>query len=875
MKLLNGSFKLSFAVFSLLLLPFIFLCQLSAWAQSRKGRLTADTPDSSPNYNREPQATPPQIQPNIFELRTNYDRLFSPSIGQAFYKIACEITDDENITKRQVEQAIVFLTATTQLDSRAQYVLPDMIKLACELRSQPSGRERAPISQKMAKWGPEHYNLVRNLLMQYTDESTDLEVAKKAIQYLLGKLDTREQREALLAEMLKNLGNKNAALGSELATLLGILMAEKTDLEAASSYLIQAYDKNKYNKLAFAKLTELLPEQIGPVLHLESLRLSLDENPFAMEAAITSAQYAEKLQIYEMAMGMYEYCVDLFRFLYPSEPLPSYIYLPWAISCYNTQRNRHKCLQIASQCRQGGRFDLLLEAIAGKAAAKIGDLEQASRIFQTAEDKAKNLIIDKELPVGEREQISKSKSIINNQLSAHSLAWFYCFALQDADRALDWANRAYASEPNSAIAAAILAYSLVMNGQTELAKSIIENYEHNQIADLALAHIQLEENQKDSAIGTLKSVIAADPGSLEAERAREILAQLGEEYIAPIDPDIVLSVLRDTFGEAVVPTFISPEKIISVKLDLRGSKFSFDSEFSGAIVMTNNSSHPLVISDNGLFKGNIRVDVNITGDLNIKIPNLVSKKIRPALFIEPGHSILIPLHLFTSKFREILITYPQASLDIEFTCFIDPVITDEGKLTNALAGIEPAREVVKRPGIKLTGKYLQNRLDSLARGKQNQRIRIIRLFISLLMEQHAMANREPLYKFMYADWMPDMLKSALLHGLADEDWIVKVHTMAGILSLPLDYELISAVAENLNDTHWPVRLMAMYLLAQTQDSNFNKVLDWSVRYDQNELVRNMAIGLGAVVPELRGTETQLTPANPMKQQPTTDTKQKY
>lgn len=839
-KLSDGGFKLSFAVLSFLLSAFFFLCHLSVLAQ--------DAPESIPGYTEEPQVTSPQTLPNIFGPQTDFDRLFSPSVGQVFYNIAREITDEQDSTEHQVEQAVVLLTATTQLDSRARYVLPDMIKLICELPSQSDEQG--------------YYNLVLNLLIQYTDESTDFEVAKKAIQYLLDKLDNREKREALLTKLLKNLGNKNAALGSELATLLGILMAEKTDLETASSYFIQAYDKNKYNKLAFAKLTELLPEQAGPVMQLEFLRLSLDENPFSMESALTSAQYAESLQIYEMAMGMYEYCADLFKFLYPSEPLPSYIYLPWAISCYNTQRDRHKCLQIASQLRQSGRFDLFLEAIAGRAAAKVGDIERANRIFQEAEDKAKNLIAEKGLPAGENEQISAGESTIKNQVSADSLAWFYCFARQDADKAVEWANKAYSSEPNSATAAAILAYSLVINGQKELAKSIIENYERNQIADLALAYIQLEENQKDSAIETLKTVITADPGSLEAERAREILAQLGDVYITPIDPDIVLSVLRSTFGEAFVPTLIRPEKIISVHLDLRGGKFSFDSEFSGTIIITNNSTHPLVISNDGLFKGNIRVDANISGDLNIEIPKLVSKRIRPALFIDPGKSILIPLDLFTSELLDILITYPQASVDIEFTCFIDPVITDEGKIINSLAGIEPVKEVVKRPGLKLTGRYLQNRLDSLAQGKQNQRIRIIKLFISLLMEQHAMANREPLYKFMYAEWMPDMLKSALLHGLADEDWIVKVHTMAGIFSLPMDYELINAVAENLNDTHWPVRLMAMYLLAKTQDSNFNKVLDWSARYDQNELVRRMAVALGAVVPQAQ--EIQLAPETTTK-----------
>ena len=94
------------------------------------------------------------------------------------------------------------------------------------------------------------------------------------------------------------------------------------------------------------------------------------------------------------------------------------------------------------------------------------------------------------------------------QVSAVQLAWFYCFGLTDANLAVYWANKAYAADPNSAIAAAILAYSLVLNAQTEWAGPLIEHYDQTQIAKLAEAMIQLSEQQKDTAIETLKSAIA-------------------------------------------------------------------------------------------------------------------------------------------------------------------------------------------------------------------------------------------------------------------------------------------------------------------------------------------------------------------------------
>jgi len=769
--------------------------------------------------------------------------LISPSVGQRFYEIAYELANSEDITGPQAEQAIVFLTAAWTVDEAADYAAPLLIKLACRYGQRD-------YSQQVYRW-----------LVDYLDESADLEVAKEAVRYLLERLDSSEERERLLAQTLAKLGGKNDALDSELATLLGLLRAEKGDVKAAQLYLARAYDKNKYNKLAFAKLAELVPERIGPATYLEHLRLVLRENPMDIQAALNFAQYAERLQLYETAAAAYEYCADLFGYLYPAELLPPHIYLPWVISNYNTERNQHRCLQIAESIRKTGRFDILLEALAGKAAEKIGKAEEASRIFQAAEQKAQEL-----LKQGPKPAIVPAQPTDENrpeQVGAKQFAWFYCFASPDSAKALDWANKAYSTDPNSVMAAGILAYALVMNQQLEWAKPLIESYEHNQIAELTLAQIQLAEGDKDSAIETLKSTIAKDAASLAAERARQILAEQGGEYISPIDPDLVLTVLKRNLGEKLIPEFSSPDKMISVQFSVRGNEFSYGSKLDGAVAITNSSAEPLVVSDDGLFRGNIRIDANITGDLNKKIPKLVSRKIRTALHIEPNQNLVIPLRLVTGELRQTLLAHPQASLDIEFTLYLDPVATDEGEVSNRLVDIKPAKVIAKRPGVELTEKYLRNRFNSIATGQIGQKVKTAQLFVGLLKEQYAMAEHGVLYRFKYADWMPALLKSAmvlkagLLLNPADSEWPVKVHTMAEMISLPLDHELTGAVARNLNSADWPVRMMAVHLLAKCPDGEFGKVLDWAAEYDSSKLVRDMAAALRAA-----GSETpQPEPAN--------------
>ncbi len=83
-----------------------------------------------------------------------------------------------------------------------------------------------------------------------------------------------------------------------------------------------------------------------------------------------------------------------------------------------------------------------------------------------------------------------------------------------------------------------------------------------------------------------------------------------------------------------------------------------------------------------------------------------------------------------------------------------------------------------------------------------------------------------------------------------------------MLSLPLDYELISSVSVNLNETRWPARMMAVYLLAESQGGAFSKVLDWTANYDSNKLVRDIATALGAAEPKSKEPATPTAPETP-------------
>jgi len=630
-------------------------------------------------------------------------QLSSESCSLAFYNLACDIIHSKNINQVEAEKAIVLLKAARDLDNKADFVVSDLIQLCWRYPE----RDRS--------------DLIYELLTDYLEEKTDRQTLKMAASYLLDKTNNRNQRELLINGLLQISRAKNSYLSSELLTSLGLLRSELSDPNTGM-YFIGAYNYNEYNRLAFAKLLELMPDELNPLAYLEHLRLIFGENPLDINSAVNFAEYARKLQLYQAATDAYEYCSQLYRYLYPSQKLPSYIYLPWSISAYNTERSRYKCLQIADEVEKEGGFDLILKAITAKASVKMDDKEQAVKMFEEAEKKAKaNYFTD----TGKQSQTSKIET-------CSSLAWFYCFAREDANQALEWATKAHAIEPNSSTTNGLLAY------------------------------------------------------------------------------------------------------------------------------IKNNSTEPIIISDDGLFSGNIRVDAKIRGDINKDIPNLLSLKYQPIEPIEPGKSLFIPLNLNIGELRRILTGHPQASLGILFTFYLDPVITENKKVANRLADIEPVVCRATRTAEKISSSYLRYRINSLSGGRQGQKVRTAKLFAALLAEQQDMFKRRTSYQFMYADRMPAVLKSALQKCLKDEDWNVKMQTMAVMVGLTLDSKLTNDVAENLNDSEWPARLMAMYLL-EKNGYDFGKILDRTARYDSNPLVREMAVALGGTAPEPKSEPEPVVP----------------
>ncbi|OHB52674.1 MAG: hypothetical protein A2Y12_03180 [Planctomycetes bacterium GWF2_42_9] len=732
--------------------------------------------------------------------------------AEAFYQSGYQLYTAPNAGIKEANEAMILFNAALLLDSRADYVPPEMINLAWQF---PQG---------------DYSELIKVALEKYLNigRTADLDVALKGVKYLLEKLESREDRQIFLQTLLDKYGKTNEFFASEVATQMGFLCSETADVNNAQKYFFYAFSTNLYNRSAFNALAQYSTtdkQVLSATAYLQSFRLAVRVNPLDIDSAYDFSRLAESLGLFSAASAGYRYCIQANNYLNPASSYPAEYYRPLALNSMNT-RNYRQSSTVLQQVRGYGVFDVMVEAVSAAAAKQSGDTKEADAIFSTIKSNAQKIL---------------AGQLAANAAQLQDYAWFYSFVEDSNADALTWATKAYDADHNSVTAQAFLAYALVQNGQSDLAKPMLSKIgTTTQTAAIAQAVIyDINENDSD-AIALLKSAIESSPATFEAYKAKEMLKKLGSEYVAPVDSVALETVLANEYGQNYFSEFMPPEKMVTVALKTSSTAFSYGTPLDTQLSIQNNSSEPLLISPDSIIKGGIRVDVRLSGDLKGRFDNYILKTIRPSYVIKPGSALFVPLKLAEGKLKPILDGHPQANLNMEVTVYLDPQVAKNGNVQN-IFGSEPVKLIIKRRKLELDTLYLQQRFDALKGGKQGQRIKSVQLFAGLLAEQQNLATMTERYKFLYCE--PGLLTSAIAKCMNENDWVLKVQAMQAVQNSSLDYRLVDGISLQLDNNNWPVRLMAVYTLAQTQGANFQTVLTWVVSNDTNKLVKAMAAEL--------------------------------
>ena len=756
-----------------------------------------------------------------FSYSLEEESLFSENTAALFIKHASEIHQQDPLDHMRTDQAMTFLTAASSLDITPREIPEQMLRIGAD-RSYD---------------GQDYSGALLWALERYLDDRSDLQVASNALKGVVDHLNSRIEREALLEKLFSKYASVNPAFASELATQLGLFAVEKADMQTAAQYFSSAHQLNPYNQLAFSKFHELYEsqaeeeEEIKPIVQARRL---VEMNPYDLEPALRYAEMLRQLQMYDVASNAYEYVSKVHQFLYSDQPLPDDIVQGWLFSCYHGDRLLTKCLGLTETYRDSDQFNLVLEAIAGKTLIKLGRIDNGKQLLEAAAQKAEELVL------------------LGNPLEMvypEYLAWFYSFILEQPEKSLAWSNQAFTDDPNRPGVEAIFSYALAMNGQNDLARQYAEPLrETDQIAAMTLAIVELSQGEAQVGLDALRAVVEMSPDSFIAEKAIRVLEEQGSDYIPSATFETARERLENEYASRMVPNFTLPSDRCSIKFLFNGSDFLYGADFPARLVIENTSDEVLVISDEGMFQGNLRIDAVLEGSLNVQITELISMQFRPSQPIAPGKHLSIPLDLNRGRLKRLLMTYPQADVQVHFKAYLDPAISDSGKTENRMKGINPVYAQIRRRGVTLSRDFLLQRLDVLSKGQPGQKYRAASLFTGLLAEQIAVDLSGA--DFEYVRIERALITDSVRKMLVGKDWKIRVHTLSSLmaLSIPLD-GLISEISENLNHEKWPVRLMAMVLLAKAQPDSFHKVLDWAAEHDSYSLNRRMAIALGGQIPE--------------------------
>ncbi|MCI0499570.1 MAG: hypothetical protein L0Y36_07810 [Planctomycetales bacterium] len=748
------------------------------------------------------------------------ESLFSPHIALIFVQQAIEIRNQGPLDAAQVEQAMTFLAAARTLDELSTQIPEQYLRIGsgcCYVQRDYTAD---------LTWA----------LNRYLDERSDLEAATRAVRCMLERLNARTDREILLDKLIRDYEARNPVFVSDAATQLALLAAEKSDARTAMILASAAYEKNRYNQLAFDTMVEFSASvnlDLTPSAQLLHLREMVELDPYDLTAAVCYADRLRRAQLYDAASEAYAYAVHLFEFLYPDEPVDAALVGSWIQSCCQVQRMETQCLELTDKYRDPKRLDLMLEAAAGRAMVRLGRVQEGKRLLESAAKKAEALLAAEGVAV---------------PVYPEQLAWFYSFVLEQPDKALAWSNRAFQEAPERRGVAAMFGYTLAVSGQRDLAGQYAEPLKDtDQIAavTMALAAFAADPNQ---ALLALRAAVEMAPDTYVAEKAIRLLRDKGSDYIPTVPVETIRNDLDQQYGRRVVPQFVAPADRCSAKLLFNGSDFHYGAEILPRLVIENTGGEPLIIDTGGCLSGEVRVDAALKGDLNVEIPNLLTTKFRPSRPIQPGEYVSVPLELNTGKLRSLLTAYPQANVRIQFVVYLDPVLSENAAVENRLKGIKPVQAQIQRTGIVLSRDFLLQRLEVLTKGQSGQKLEAARLFTGLLAERKAFELSQA--DFGHIQTEQSLLVDAVRKLLKDDDWKIRVQAMSGLLagSIPLEYGLVREISNNLNSNQWPVRLLAMYILAQAQPGSFQKVLDWMAQYDASPLNRRMAVALGGREP---------------------------
>jgi len=662
------------------------------------------------------------------------------------------------------------------------------------------------------------------VLGDYIRLETEDEVAlAKVISLNLETIQTSEERLGYLSNLASRPGLPEGVKGvifQELARL----SFEAAEEKAGWALLSQAIKTDPYNLAARQKMLEH-PEVAGRAFQRVGLLAEMVRiNPLRVPVVWAFANTLDELGLHREAQKWYKCALGIHTAGASGSEIAADEWLDLA-SSYTMSRDYDKALKVLNPLvkRYPERVDIRIW------------------LFRAERGRGQKELAENQLATAEKLLLRQVEANPSDVTVVSQMAWFYLQDKPDKDKALEWSNKAIGLDAENRQAQLCMGLTLLSNGQVDAARAQLEPLAKNDAwAQLGMMRIMLtEEHTAEEILKELWITFSRHSGGWVGLALRELIQVQGTD----IDVNAYFEQLRQKISAQLGNAadlrdfYRHPKDYLFLKILPSKPDYDYREPLMLHISLTNMGSITISMGPGMMVNPRVLMSARLSGGLQMELKHYDFASLYKKRRMDMGQGLSDTVRLDRGKLRSILRRYPQETITIRISCILDPQVVGQDEFLPSMGGQTSKETVLVRYGFRPSPKAMERLYRTLKEGPVRSKITTAILLGDLLANsQNPQAIPEAKKPRAVNE---KRITAALVKTARDANWRVRAWFGEALQYARLDGELSTALADQIRDPHWLVRLMAVRT-AGNRGQNWSEILRRVAQTDSDRLVRQMA-----------------------------------
>ena len=337
----------------------------------------------------------------------------------------------------------------------------------------------------------------------------------------------------------------------------------------------------------------------------------------------------------------------------------------------------------------------------------------------------------------------------------------------------------------------------------------------------------------------MRQTFAQHPGGWVGLAMRELIQTIDTNFDINAYLEQLRQEISDRLGNAadLRDFYRHPEDYLFLKILPSKSDYDYREPLILRISLTNMSSIAISMGPGMMVNPRVLMSARLSGGLKMELKHYDFASLYKKRRMDVGQGLSDSIRLDRGKLRGLLRRCPQETITIRISCILDPQVVGQDEYLPSLGGQTSKEVVLVRYGFRPSPKAMERLYQVLKEGPVRSKIATAILLGDLL------ANSQN------PDAIPEAKKpravneekitSTLVTVARETDWKVRAWFGEALQYARLDGDLSTALADQIRDPHWLVRLMAVRT-AGNRGQNWSEILRRVAQTDSDRLVRQMA-----------------------------------